>query len=191
LKRFRLMHPCWWELNMSPPWRVKWKVRQRECLLMAGGPAGLMDFALRPQVAATARLAGGTTAWQGPALQGVSRLSDFAMIVLITDDHDTGRTWLEQIQPRTANDLPLMLVSSAQAAPVLSAYMDGRQIDGMVTGLAGGTIYEQLIQRPGLSAGRWQAFQLAMIVSLAVILIGAVADLVMRYLAARKAKTEV
>jgi len=157
---------------------------------LAGGPAGLMDFVLRPQAAAPAMLDDGTSAWQQPALRGVNSLDDFSLFLLITDDQQSGRTWLEQIQPRTAANAPLLVVSSAQAAPVLSSYLDGRQVDGLTAGLAGGTIYEQLLQHPGPGTGRWQAFVLVMAVSLVVIILGTAVDLIMEYLAARKANAE-
>lgn len=155
---------------------------------LAGGPAGLMDFALRPQVALPASLPGGGTAWQQPVLQGVSSLAGFDMILLITDDQDSGKTWLEQIQPAAPTSTPLLLVSSAQAAPVLSAYLDGRQVDGMVTGLTGGTIYNTLLQKDAGTGAGWQAYELAMAASLAIILVGTAADLLTAYFKSRKGK---
>ncbi len=152
---------------------------------VAGGPAGLMEFSLRPQMAAPALLNA------GPSVAGISSLSDYSMVVLITDDQDTGRIWLEQIQPRMASDSTMILISSAQASPVLSAYLDSRQVDGLVTGLAGGTVYEQIRQRAGLGTSRWQSYQLAMAAALVVILLGTAAGFVMKYLANRKNEAEV
>jgi hypothetical protein len=147
---------------------------------LAGGPAGLMEFSLRPQMAVPAFVNG------GPTVTGVNSLKDFSMVVLITDDQDTGRVWLEQIQPNMGANAPLILVSSAQASPVLSAYMDSGQIDGVVTGLAGGTTYELLRHRSGLGTGRWQSYQLVMAASLLVIVLGTAVVLILDYLGKRK-----
>jgi hypothetical protein len=125
-------------------------------------------------LAAPAYQPDGERAWTKPPLQGVSGLNDFAMVVVLTDSYDTGRMWLEQIQPELSSSIPFMMVASAQAAPLLRPYLDGGQADGMVSGLAGAASYEQLRQQPGAGTASWDAFQAGMIGSIALILIGSI-----------------
>ena len=89
----------------------------------------------------------GQQAWQLPPLQGVQKLSDFAAILILTDNADSGRAWIEQTGSAIGNT-PLLMVISAQAEPMLLPYYDSGQIKGLVTGLAGGEAYAQAYIRP-------------------------------------------
>jgi hypothetical protein len=139
---------------------------------LAGGPAGVLDFAAEPMVAAPFTVQG-KDAWTLPPLQGVQKLSDFALIIILTDDADVGRVWIEQAGPELGAS-PMAMVISAQAEPMIRPYYDSGQIKGLVTGLAGGHAYEQAIQRPGLSGKYWNAFGVAMLVAEIMIVVGAV-----------------
>ena len=44
---------------------------------------------------------------------------------------------------------PMLMVISAQAEPMIRPYYDSGQLQGLVTGLAGGKAYEEIINRPG------------------------------------------
>ncbi|MDO9348692.1 MAG: hypothetical protein Q7T47_05350 [Anaerolineales bacterium] len=141
---------------------------------LAGGPAGVLGFAQNPPVTA-ANSFEGTPAWQMPPLQGVQNLSDFAALIILTDNADTGRIWIEQAGPYLKNS-PLLMVISAQAEPMLRPYYDSQQIKGLVTGLAGGKAYEQANEPafpgPGLARRYWDAFSLSLFLAEMMILIG-------------------
>jgi hypothetical protein len=66
----------------------------------------------------------------------------------------------------------MVMVISAQAEPMIRPYYDSGQVDGLLTGLAGGRYYEQLIQRPGIAQGYWSAFSAGIIVAILAILVG-------------------
>ncbi|MBU2610101.1 MAG: hypothetical protein KJ606_04030, partial [Chloroflexi bacterium] len=87
---------------------------------LAGGPAGVLGFAQNPPVTA-ANSFEGTPAWGMPPLQGVQNLGDFAALIILTDNADTGRIWIEQAGPYLKNS-PLLMVISAQAEPMLRPY---------------------------------------------------------------------
>jgi len=157
---------------------------------LAGGPAGLLNFSQTPMLAAPAFQAGGERAWAKPIMQGVTGLDDFAMVVVLTDSYDSGRIWLEQIQPQLGSSTPFLMVASAQAAPLLRPYLDGGQADGLVSGLAGAASYEQLRQRPGSGTASWDAFQAGMIGSIALILIGGIVYLILGTVKRPKTKRE-
>jgi hypothetical protein len=139
---------------------------------LAGGPAGVLDFAAEPSVASPFTV-DGKNAWTLSPLQGVQELSDFALILILTDDADTGRVWIEQAGPELGAT-PMAMVISAQTEPMIRPYYDSGQIKGLVTGLAGGHAYEQGIQRPGLGGKYWNAFGLAMLMAEIMIVVGAV-----------------
>jgi hypothetical protein len=144
---------------------------------MAGGATSLQEFALDPQkttpyaLNATEGDIQVAHAWENQALVGVTRLQDFAAIIVLTDNAETGRAWVEQVQPNLGNT-PMLAVVSAQAAPVMQPYYESSQIKGMVAGLAGGMTYEQLRQVPGTAHTYWSAFQAGLLTAMALIIIG-------------------
>ena len=85
---------------------------------LAGGTSSLLEFANRPRSAAPVALDTSVTGqlpWQRPALQGINSLQDFALVIVLTDSAETGRAWVEQVQPMLGST-PLTMVTSAQAA---------------------------------------------------------------------------
>ncbi len=123
---------------------------------LPGGSAGIYYFASSPQEAVSTAT-DGTQAWDTPALQGVGRFDDFALLLLLTDNADTGRAWIEQTRS-FIGDTPILMVISAQAEPMLRPYFSSGQIQGLVTGLAGGKIYEQTYGQMGLAWDYWDSF---------------------------------
>ena len=138
---------------------------------LSGGPAGILDFAQNPVVAAPYSV-DGQSAWQMPLLQGVRQLSDFSAVIVLTDDADTGRTWIEQTGP-VLGQTPMLMIISAQAEPMIRPYFDSGQLKGLVAGLAGGKAYEQAMQRPGPAGAYWNSFSVGMLAAELMIVIGA------------------
>ena len=158
---------------------------------LAGGAAGVLGFAEDPPAAATYTLEG-APAWQTPTLQGVQNLSDFAAVLVLTDNADTGRTWIEQAG-HYLNTAPMILVISAQAEPMIRPYYDSGQIKGLVTGLAGGKAYEQAneqaFQGVGLARRYWDAFSAGLFLAEVMILIGGLWSVIAAW-RARRSKTQ-
>ncbi|MBM3150845.1 MAG: hypothetical protein FJZ96_01350 [Chloroflexi bacterium] len=139
---------------------------------LAGGPAGILDFAIDPPAAAPVT-PGGADAWSLPPLAGVRELGDFTLLIIVTDSADTGRAWIEQASSHLQGR-PVLMVISAQAEPMLRPYYESGQVQGLVTGLAGGKAYEQSIQRPGLGTAYWTAFSAGLFISVLIILAGGI-----------------
>jgi hypothetical protein len=128
-------------------------------------------FAANPALGAVTTF-DGTAAWDGPVLQGVKSVSDFDAILLLTDNIEHARTWIEQIMP-FAGAAPLIVASSAQAAPALQPYVQSGQISGMIAGLSGGAAYEQLMQKSnGPIRTYWDAYQGGLLLIALFILVG-------------------
>jgi len=158
---------------------------------LAGGPSGVLGFASQPRSAA------GTNAdWQSLPMQGVEQLSDFDLIIVITDNADAGRVWIEQTRTAidngtpddTSDDTPILMAISAQAEPMLLPYYDSGQIQGVVTGLVGGKTYEQQRNRPALANQYWNSFSAGTFVAVLLMIAGAIWGAVSGW-RARKNKT--
>ncbi|MDO8754029.1 MAG: hypothetical protein Q7J80_09070, partial [Anaerolineales bacterium] len=135
---------------------------------LPGGQMGIRAFGQKPQVTAPFDLSL-SSAWQSAPLAGVSALSQFAALIVVTDDADAARTWIEQTQS-VRGGIPFVVISSAQAAPMIQPYYESQQISGLVPGLYGGALFEQYnAGRPGTARLYWDAFSLGMLLAMSVV----------------------
>jgi hypothetical protein len=146
-----------------------------------GGAAGLSAFAQTPRQVLPYTLDGGLV-WQQGLLQNVQGVANFALVVVITENPNTARYWIEQVQP-TLLSTPMVMVLSAQAEPLVRPYYEAvpRQVQGMVTGLAGGAAYEQFIPHNGLARRYWDAYSTGVVVAGLLILAGGIINAILRY----------
>ncbi len=144
-----------------------------------GGTTGLNGFAIQPRRIFN-QGADGKPIWGISWLSKINKISDFSLVVVATDDPDTARAWVEQVQPFLENK-PLLMVVSAQAEPMVRPYYETtpKQVSGMVTGLTGGAAYEQIINRPGVATKYWSPFNAAIIIAIFVIVIGSAYTIIM------------
>jgi hypothetical protein len=126
-----------------------------------------------------------------PPLEGVSSLSNFAVLILITDDADSARAWIEQTTS-ARGAVPFVVVSSAQAAPMIQPYYASKQISGLVSGLYGGVLFEQDNEgRSDTVRTYWDAYNIGMLLAMVLILGGGLLSLALGLrdrVAAREAK---
>jgi hypothetical protein len=145
---------------------------------LPGGLTGVRAFAHNPPAAVPFDI-DLNPAWSGTALQGVTSLSQFAAMIVITDNAESARTWIEQ----TAFDRgasPIIMVSSAQAAPMIQPYYESRQVSGVVSGLHGGAIFAQSnAGLPSAARNYWDAFSLGLFAAMAVMLLGGLWNLLL------------
>jgi hypothetical protein len=115
--------------------------------------------------------------WSNPALAGLKDINSFQRIIVMTDSVENARNWIEQVQPMLAEHTQLVMISSAQAAPLIRTYLESKQIYGLVSGLAGGAAYEQQAgqptNQPGSISNSWMVYQLAIGAIIVLILAGA------------------
>lgn len=144
---------------------------------LSGGQMGIRAFAQSPASAAPLNI-NSQSAWALPPLQGVTALNQFAAIILITDDADAARSWVEQTQG-ARGATPIIVVSSAQSAPMIQPYYDSGQVVGMVSGLYGGVIFEQQYNngRPGMARNYWDAYSIGMLLAMIFVVGGGFANL--------------
>ncbi len=155
---------------------------------LPGGSAGVLGFASNPLVTIGQTISG-TNLWASPALENIKSLGDFSALVLLTDEPEIARTWIEQAKPKLGSR-PLILVVSAQAEPMVRPYYESGQVQGMVTGLMGGVSYEKVNARPGLSTRYWDAFSFGIFFAELMIVAGGLWSLISAWLARRTQPAE-
>jgi hypothetical protein len=138
---------------------------------LPGGLAGIRAFAQNPRAAAPLS-ASLTLAWDNPPLQDIQSFSNFALILLITDNAESGRAWIEQAGLLRGNT-PLVVAASAQAGPMLLPYFQSGQVAGLVNGLNSGAVMEQNnAGRPGIASQYWDAYSLGLFSAVAMMVVG-------------------
>jgi hypothetical protein len=141
---------------------------------LPGGSASLQGFALDPARLTRYDLRS-QLVWESPghfALTGINQLSDYFLVIVLTDNPDTARAWIEQVEPML-DTTPFLMVTSAQTAPLVAPYSDSGQVDGIVSGLTGGASYELLLGQGGQAQRYWDAFQIGLIMAVTLTLAGA------------------
>jgi hypothetical protein len=109
------------------------------------------------------------------------------MVVVLTENPNTARAWIEQAGP-LLGETPLLMVVSAQIEPVVRPYFESesQQVNGIVAGLPGGAAYEQMLGRSGLARKYWDAYSLGVSLIALLIVFGAVINVAYYLFASRK-----
>lgn len=138
---------------------------------LPGGQLGIRAFAQNPVITSPLDISL-QPAWETAPLEGVTALNQFTAMILITDNADAARIWIEQTQA-LRGDIPFIIVSSAQAAPMIQPYYNSAQVTGIIPGLQGGAIFEQYnASRPGTARSYWDAYSLGMLLAVLLVLGG-------------------
>jgi len=155
---------------------------------LPGESAGLLSFLIAPKQIIPLAF-NGSNAWDSPPLRGVNSIADFRMIMVITDDPNTARTWIEQVKTRLGGT-PLTMVVSAQVEPLIQPYFRSspRMLDGYVAGVIDSMNYEQLSARPNLASKVWLPFNTGIIISVGIIFIGGLANGVLSLFSQRRTR---
>jgi hypothetical protein len=124
-----------------------------------------------------------------PGISEFSNLSEFKALLILSDQPDTVRSWLEQVR-QTEGTPELWAVVSAQAVPLLRPYVRSGQLKGLAAGEYGGALYERILQQPGLAWSQWNAYHTGLIAALILIIIGGILNFTGQLiLQARRKKT--
>lgn len=145
---------------------------------LPGGQMGIRAFAQNPRVTTPSDMSL-SSAWDSAPLEGIVSLSQLAALIVVTDDADAARTWIEQTES-VRGGIPLVVISSAQAAPMIQPYFESRQISGLISGLYGGALFEQYnAGRPGTARSYWDAYSLGMLLAMALVFGGGLWNLIL------------
>jgi hypothetical protein len=153
---------------------------------LAGGSIGLQSLVqdLHTTLPFTADL---KSPWNSAPLDTVKQLSDFGAIIVITENADTARYWIEQVKPSLVNT-PMLVVISAQSAPLLQPYFNSSQITGYISGLNSTAAYETLNKVPQAAINHLTSYQATMILVTLFVLIGGIVSLIIYRPTAEKKK---
>jgi hypothetical protein len=141
---------------------------------LPGGLSALPLFASNPTFAASPEA---RARWERSPFQRVKTLSDFDCVVLVTDNAESARLWIEQT---SSLKYTLLMVSSARSAPMLSPYFYSGQAKGMIAGLNDAAAYEQMSGLSGLARRYRDAYSAGLLLALGAGGIGALWGLLMR-----------
>ena len=156
---------------------------------LPGGAAGVLAFARDPKRTKPISI-NGENAWETPALEGVSRLSEFAAIILLTDNVETARIWIEQTE-RARGEAVFLVVSSAQSGPMIQPYHQSGQVDVMLAGLDDGAPIERFnAERPGMIRRYWDAYGFGLLTAIGLIVLGSLWSLASGWQTRRKEQGE-
>jgi hypothetical protein len=150
-----------------------------------GGAAGIISFIENPP-GTTPYSIDGLAVWETetgeplPPVVGINQITDYEMIVLLVDDPDLARIWIEQLSPYITDPqtlASLVLITSAQLEPVVRPYYDSipQPVNGLVVGLRGGAAYSRLIGGDQLPGQFWDAFGMGTFIGALLILVGGLA----------------
>ena len=129
--------------------------------------------------------------WDHPLVREINSLDDFDAILVISSNADISRGWLEQVQPAITGK-PMLMITSAQSAPILQPYLQSRQLSGMIGGLIDGAAYDRLTGRTDGAARRaWDSYQFGLILVILLIILGGLFQSLARLLPRRKPRKEV
>ena len=156
---------------------------------LPGESAGLLSFVIAPKQIIPLAF-DGSNAWGAPPLLNVDKINDFAMVLVITDDPDTAKIWIEQVGTILENT-PLTMVVSAQVEPLIQPYFRAspQLLNGYVSGIIDSMNYEQLLGKPNLASKAWLPFNMGIIITVGTIFIGGLANGVMSLFSRHRARS--
>ena len=156
---------------------------------LPGGAAGVLAFSENPMLVKP-HTTTGENAWATSVLQDVTKLSEFKAIILLTDNAETARVWVEQTES-VRGEAGVLVVSSAQSGPMILPYAQSGQVDGMVSGLSGSAPIEQANSgRPGIVRRYWDAYSFGLLTAASLIALGSVWSLLSGWQARRRVTSE-
>jgi len=165
-------------------------VNYRNLGYLPGGVSGMVSFISNPRLAIPAK-EDGKSIWNLAPLENIASFSDFGMVVILTNDVERGRAWVEQGSAILGEaNTPLLMAISAQAKPILYPYYLSGQVDGLVSGLAGGATYEVMRNKNGLGKKYWDSYSVGLLLAEILIAIGAIINFLAALRAHRKKQKE-
>jgi hypothetical protein len=156
-----------------------------------GGTLGLLGLANSPKSVLPYSL-DSVNVWATAPLNTISAINDFSVVIVLTNDPDTARSWIEQVGPVLRKDeTPLLMVTSSQAEPLVRPYYEAqpKQVQGMVAGLVGGLAYGRTVGNIQQN-GAWDAYSVGITISALIILVGSIIGVVVKMPSSNKKKEE-
>jgi hypothetical protein len=140
---------------------------------LPGNAIGIQSFLTNPKATIPEGLSN-PNIWNEPPLSDINSMLDFDLIVLVSDNSDNAKLWIEQVD-FLIPDIGFLLISTTQASPLLQPYLRSNQIDGMINGISGGISYNLLSNSESNVLDRyWAIIQVVAITFIVFLLAGGV-----------------
>jgi hypothetical protein len=97
----------------------------------------------------------------------------FEGILVLSDRAEGARAWVEQLSVLMP-DAPVFLLLTAQAGPMSLPYWEAHQVDGMISGFSDAAGILSTFSESPLTSAKWQAYQVGIILMMAIIVVGAI-----------------
>ncbi|MCL4823432.1 MAG: hypothetical protein KJZ57_04355, partial [Anaerolineales bacterium] len=98
-------------------------------------------------------------------------------VILLTDQAETARAWVEQTAAHRAGH-PLIVVASAQAAPMIQPYLLSGQVNALVSGLHDGAAFEASSGLNSPVRKYWDAYNFALTLAVLLMAFGGLWNLI-------------
>ena len=123
---------------------------------LPGNYLGIQSFLSNPQLTMPIGV-DQQNVWETSFLSNVKTINDFDLILLISDNTDNAKFWIEQVN-LFAPEVGFLLISSTQSIPLMQPYVKSNQVDGMVGGLSGGLAFNSLAKGELNEINRFSTF---------------------------------
>ena len=94
-------------------------------------------------------------------------------ILILSDTFEGSSAWVEQLNSLMP-DIPINLLVTAQAGPLLMPYVDSGQVMGMISGISESVGAGNLLDQNTRIEQIWQSYQIGVLMLIALMLIGAI-----------------
>ncbi|MCD6475963.1 MAG: hypothetical protein J7K85_06815, partial [Anaerolineaceae bacterium] len=141
---------------------------------LSGGSTALRSFALNMRTSTYGLDVGtsGEYVWDQPEIADIDSIDDFSMIIVMADTVEKAQRWIEQVGTLLPESTQLLFITSAQATPILKAYLNTGQIDGLIGSPLDAAAYATLDNQINDAILYWNAYRLAIIIMIVVIVSG-------------------
>ena len=144
---------------------------------LPGGSNAIRDFSLQMRSTMHGLDVGssGMYIWDLPQVTDVDSIDDFALVLVLSDDLDKSRLWIEQSTLYLPETTPMLMVTSARISPMLRPYLLSEQLDGLIGSAVDAAAYgnPELSNQVGNYIYYWRAYQLGIYLMVATIIAGA------------------
>lgn len=135
-----------------------------------GKQAIIQQFGTDLRGAFDGRADDGTPLERIPMMQGLNKLKDFDLIVLVSAGSPGAKEYVQFVGTR--EKLPMVAACTAVSTTDLAPYFQTGQLVGLVGGMAGSAGYEDLVGKPGAGTAGADVLNIANLVVIAAIVFG-------------------
>lgn len=96
---------------------------------------------------------------------------NFEGILILSDNYEGVRTWVEQLGALSP-DTPIYLLVTAQAGPMSMPYLASGQVTGMVSGISEAAGLEKLLGSGSAVAIRWHGYRAGVMILIGFLIVG-------------------